>query len=123
MPDPPHHPFSAHPPLDPSTPFAYDGGRAITPGWRRADGMPGEHLTNLPARRTALIGRDEDLAALHDLTLHTQGRLVTLTGAGGCGKTSLALDLARWLLGDFPDGAWFVGLAPLSAPALVPQAV
>src|SRR4051794_10661750 len=80
-------------------------------------------LTNLPVRRTSLIGRDADFAAVHDLVLHTEGHLVTLVGAGGCGKTSLALEVARLLLADFPDGAWLVELAALADPGLVPQAV
>src|SRR5262245_8580859 len=70
--------------------------------------------TNLPAPRTSLIGRDEELGAVRALTLRAEGRLVTLTGVGGCGKTSLALTVGRALLADFPDGVWLVELAPLA---------
>src|SRR5438067_12464287 len=79
--------------------------------------------TNLPAQRSLLIGRDEAVVAVRELLLHAVGRLVTLTGAGGCGKTSLALQVGRDLLADFPDGVWLVEMAPLSDPSLVPQAV
>jgi non-specific serine/threonine protein kinase len=50
-------------------------------------------------------------------------RLLTLTGSGGCGKTRLSLQLAADALEQFPDGAWFAELAPLSDPGLVPQTV
>src|SRR2546423_5586573 len=96
------------------------GRRQAEPG--RSE-MPGERLTNLPAPRARLIGREADLAAVRELVLHAEGRLVTLTGAGGCGKTSLALEVARGLLSEFADGMWLVELAPLADPALVPQAV
>jgi len=50
-------------------------------------------------------------------------RLLTLTGVGGSGKTRLALEVARDLIGAYPDGVWLVELAPLSEGKLVPQAV
>ena len=55
--------------------------------------------------------------------LLSMSRLLTLTGAGGSGKTRLSLEMARDLTGAYPDGVWFVELAPLSDPALTPQAV
>src|SRR5262245_25069263 len=85
--------------------------------------MPGERLSNLPAPRTRLIGREAELAAVRELTQRAEGRLVTLVGAGGSGKTSLALEAARGLLPELPDGAWLVELAPLVDPALVFEAV
>jgi predicted ATPase/DNA-binding CsgD family transcriptional regulator len=82
-----------------------------------------ERRHNLPAPRTPLIGREDEAAAVRRLLLESEGRLVTLVGTGGCGKTRLALWLAADLVDAFPDGVWLVELAPLSDPALVPQAV
>jgi predicted ATPase/transcriptional regulator with XRE-family HTH domain/tetratricopeptide (TPR) repeat protein len=76
---------------------------------------------NLPLSLTSFIGRERETAALQRLLLST--RLVTLTGMGGSGKTRLALHAAAALAHAFPYGAWFVELAPLDDPALVPQAV
>jgi predicted ATPase/DNA-binding CsgD family transcriptional regulator len=66
--------------------------------------------SNLPAARGRLIGRDRELAAVAELALHADGRLVTLTGTGGIGKTSLAFEAARRLRTRFPDGAMVVRL-------------
>jgi predicted ATPase/DNA-binding SARP family transcriptional activator len=63
---------------------------------------------NLPAALTELIGRDEAREELRGLL--GRSRLVTLTGAGGCGKTSLALALAREVADGYPDGVWFIEL-------------
>jgi len=79
--------------------------------------------TNLPLRRSSLIGRDGDLAAVGALLLRAEGRLLTLTGAGGCGKTRLALEVGRSLLPRFPDGVWLVELGVLADPALVLHAI
>ncbi|MEP7083486.1 MAG: tetratricopeptide repeat protein, partial [Betaproteobacteria bacterium] len=76
---------------------------------------------NLPQQLTSFIGRGRELAEVTNL-LGT-ARLVTLLGAGGVGKTRLALKVAAELLDDFSDGVWFVELAPLTDPQLVPQAV
>jgi predicted ATPase len=65
----------------------------------------------LPALHIQLFGREHDRATVRDLTLHTPGRLVTLTGTGGCGKTQLALLVSTSLIDAFPDGVWLVDLA------------
>jgi predicted ATPase len=72
---------------------------------------------DLPRRLTSFIGRDPDVEALAGLL--TDNRLVTITGPGGIGKTSLAVETARAVTDRFPDGAWFVGLADLEDPAAV----
>src|SRR5919112_2007506 len=79
----------------------------------------GKH--NLPAPRTSFVGRETELQNIkRDLAMT---RLLTLTGAGGCGKTRLALEVARGSVGAYPDGVWLVELAPLSEGMLVAQAV
>lgn len=75
--------------------------------------------TNLPVQRTALVGRDEELAELQELLLTPPVSIVSLTGPGGTGKTRLALQLAAELVEEFPHGVWFVSLSPLRDPELV----
>jgi predicted ATPase/DNA-binding CsgD family transcriptional regulator/DNA-binding XRE family transcriptional regulator len=77
----------------------------------------------LPAPPGPLIGRAQDVAALHARLLDPETRLITLTGPGGVGKTRLALQLAADLRDAFVDGVWFVDLAPLSDPEPVPAAI
>lgn len=77
--------------------------------------------SNVPARVTSFVGRHSELADVR--TLLGRSRLVTLTGPGGCGKTRLALEAARELLGAFPDGVWLAELEAVSDPALVPAAL
>jgi predicted ATPase/class 3 adenylate cyclase/Tfp pilus assembly protein PilF len=93
-------------------------------------GLPGDfpplkslstHPNNLPQQLTSLIGREKEIAEIGALLVRT--RLLTLTGSGGSGKTRLGLQAAAESLERFPDGAWFVELASLSAPDLVPQTV
>src|ERR671921_1122965 len=76
---------------------------------------------NLPAPRTSFVGRDRQIVEVKRALSMT--RLLTLTGAGGSGKTRLALEVARDLVGAYPDGVWLVELAPLSEEVLVPKVV
>ena len=76
---------------------------------------------NLPRQLTSFIGREREIAEVRRLLTTTS--LVTLTGAGGSGKTRLALQVAADVLDEYPDGVWAVELAALSNPDLVPQAV
>jgi non-specific serine/threonine protein kinase len=78
-------------------------------------------LHNLPTRLSSFVGRVQDTADLGHLL--TTSRLVTLTGAGGCGKTRLAEHIARVSAYIVADDVWYVPLAALSDDALVPRAV
>ena len=72
---------------------------------------------NLPNQLTSLIGRETEVAEIKaELSNY---RLVTLTGAGGVGKTRLAIEVGRSLLERYPDGVWFVELAPLTDAQLI----
>ena len=77
--------------------------------------------TNLPEPVSELIGRDVEVEEI--VGLASAHRLVTLTGAGGIGKTRLGLEVARRLLPRFVDGVWVIELAPLSDPDLVAATV
>jgi predicted ATPase/class 3 adenylate cyclase len=77
--------------------------------------------SNLPGEMTALVGRDVDIALAREALLGA--RIVTLTGPGGSGKTRLALGVARSLADRFPHGTWFVDLASLRDPEIVPTAI
>jgi predicted ATPase/class 3 adenylate cyclase len=79
--------------------------------------------TNLPAGAPALVGREDDLQRLRDLFAVEAERLVTLTGRGGVGKTSLALESARGLLDEHPGGVWLVRLATTTSPEDVVPAI
>jgi predicted ATPase/DNA-binding XRE family transcriptional regulator len=72
---------------------------------------------NLPVPVTSFIGRDEELVEVGRRLI--DARLLTLTGTGGCGKTRLALEVARSGLERYPDGVWLVELAPVADPNLV----
>ena len=86
-----------------------------------AERVGGSRPGNLPAELTSFVGRRRELAELKRLLSTT--RLLTLTGAGGAGKTRLALRAAAELARSLPDGAWLVSLAPIDDPLLLTQAV
>lgn len=79
------------------------------------------YRTNLPVPATPFLGREIELGAIGDLLEREDVRLLTLTGAGGTGKTRLALQSAGALADSYPDGVYWVPLAPLRDPQLVLQ--
>src|SRR5258708_29409603 len=86
--------------------------RAVPPGVPGASDFP----TNLPERVSELIVRDKDVEKIFDLV--ADRRLVTLTGVGGIGKTTLGLEAARRLRPEFVDGIWAPQLTPRADPAV-----
>jgi predicted ATPase/class 3 adenylate cyclase len=76
---------------------------------------------NLPRQLTSFIGRETEIDEVKRLL--TAAHLVTITGAGGVGKTRLAIQIASNLLDQYVDGVWLIELAPLSDPALAPKLV
>ena len=76
---------------------------------------------NLPAPFTRIVGRDDVIVAL--AAQLARRRFLTIVGPGGIGKTTVAVAVAGTVRGSYKDGAWFVGLAPLSDPELVPSAL
>ncbi len=76
-----------------------------------------EPRDNLPHPISSFVGREREIADVKRLI--GASRLVTLTGAGGSGKSRLAIEAAGQILDSFTDGIWFVGFAPLSDPTLV----
>src|SRR5215207_10280650 len=90
---------------------------ATFPPLKTLDSFP----NNLPIQLTSFVGRENEIAELkQELDEH---RLVTLTGSGGTGKTRLSLQVAVELLEKFDHGVWFVELAPLTDPDLIPQTI
>ncbi|MEO2004256.1 MAG: adenylate/guanylate cyclase domain-containing protein, partial [Candidatus Poribacteria bacterium] len=76
---------------------------------------------NLPAALTSFIGREEQIEEVKERLRET--RLLTLTGTGGTGKTRLSLRVGEEVVDEYPDGVWFVELASISDPGLIPNVV
>ncbi len=88
------------------------------PPLRKRETVANQHL---PAPLTSFVGRDAEMADVQNIL--AQHRLVTLTGAGGVGKTRLAVQIAATVAGNYDDGTWCVDLAPITDPDLVPITV
>ncbi len=88
------------------------GGRYTGAATDSGESAPRRH--NLPLQLTSFIGRRLEIADC--VRRLGQGRLVTLTGVGGCGKSRLMLRVAEGLIDRYPDGVWLVDLAPISDP-------
>lgn len=86
---------------------------------RQAEPRP----ANIPAQRTAFVGREKEIAAAKELLLSKDVRLLTITGPGGIGKTRLGVEVATGLIENFPGGIHFVPLAPLRDPGLIASVI
>jgi predicted ATPase/class 3 adenylate cyclase/DNA-binding CsgD family transcriptional regulator len=78
-------------------------------------------VNNLPVQLSSFVGREAEMHEVRQLL--ADNRLVTLTGAGGAGKTRLAVEIAARIAPEFRDGVWYVDLAPITHPAVVPVTV
>ena len=78
---------------------------------------------NLPVQLTSFIAREQEIDLIHEYLSKAEIRLVTLIGPPGIGKTRLSIESARGSFADFPDGVFFVALAPLEDPNLIASAV
>jgi predicted ATPase len=101
--------------------FEAAAARPQRPRARTDRGDGGALATNLPSQRTSLVGRETEIADIIDIL--QDGRLVTVTGAGGIGKTRIALAVGEALIEDTNAGVWLVELAPLAQGSLVAAAV
>ncbi len=109
----------ADPPADPSAGAAADPSASAL--WWIDDTVPRLRPAPLPEPITSLVGREEEVEATLDLL--RRSRLVTLLGAGGTGKTRVAVEVAHRSRTSFPDGVAFADLAPLTNPELIPDAL
>ncbi len=97
---------------------------AVLQGDANVDSLAGRHhvpSNNLPIQLTSLLGREHDIDDVKSLL--GQHNLVTVSGAGGVGKTRLALRVGADVLDHYSDGVWFVDLAPISDPELVSSVI
>jgi predicted ATPase/class 3 adenylate cyclase len=100
--------------------------QVVVPGIRADFPPPRARSTSrvrLPAPQNALVGRDEELSDLLAMLARPEVRLATIVGAGGVGKTRLALSVAQEASADFPDGVYFVNLAPFTDPSQILGAI
>ena len=81
------------------------------------------HSHNLPVQPTPLVGREREIVELRELLTRPDVHLLTVTGPGGAGKTRLALQAAAESIEEFPGGVYFVDLAPLADPAMIPGTI
>src|SRR5512145_1324934 len=91
----------------------------IGPGAPRAN--PSRSI--IPAPTTSLIAREKEIADVRSYLKQDDTRLVSLIGPPGIGKTRLSIESARTALPDFPDGVFFVALAPVDNPGLIAQTI
>ncbi len=101
--------------------YRFVGPVTAVPNKTAGDTLSSNPRSNLPESLTSFVGRERELAEVRKML--SEIRLVTLTGAGGVGKTRLALRVAAELIERFPDGVWLVEFAALWEPGLVPQTV
>jgi predicted ATPase/class 3 adenylate cyclase/DNA-binding CsgD family transcriptional regulator len=85
------------------------------PPLRTTNAVATEHL---PVQLSSFIGRNAEIVGIREAL--ADNRLITLTGAGGAGKTRLAIQVAATIATEFADGVWYVDLAPITDPAVVP---
>jgi predicted ATPase len=84
---------------------------------------PSPPPNNLSAQRASVVGRERETAQIGDMLRGHDRRLLTLTGVGGTGKTTLAYAVARQLLGEFPDGVFFIELSAIQQASLIASTI
>lgn len=112
------HQLRDHPRLERVVQLCHPELRNDFPPLRAPETVLAQHL---PVQFTSFVGREAEIEELRQIMV--DNRLVTLTGAGGVGKTRLAIEVAREVAGGLEGGVWLVDLAPVAEPDLVPVAV